>query len=76
MADWRKIEAELIQALDAAGVEVIRESGDAYAVVLSIEDCGNSSSWIERLISMRRRAAPFFSSSWTGCSPVYSCTSR
>ena len=42
MADWRKIEAELIHVLDAAGVNIVRESGDAYVVVLSIDDCGRA----------------------------------
>ncbi|MES2694183.1 MAG: hypothetical protein V4773_11975 [Verrucomicrobiota bacterium] len=43
MSDFRKVEAELVHLLDAAGVDVVRESGDVYAVVLSNRECGRPS---------------------------------
>jgi len=39
MTDFRKIEAELIEFFDAAGVDVIRSEGDAFAVVASVGGC-------------------------------------
>lgn len=42
MSDWRKVEAELVHLLDVAGVEIIREGGDCFAVVASLE-CQNPS---------------------------------
>lgn len=40
MADWRKMEADLIRQLDAAGISVVYASGNAFAVVSSLSECG------------------------------------
>ncbi|MGY3588041.1 hypothetical protein [Bradyrhizobium sp. USDA 4350] len=39
MTDFRKIEADLIDFFEAAGVDVRRYDGDAYAVVASVTGC-------------------------------------
>lgn len=40
MADWRKMEADLIRQLDAAGISVVYAFGNAFAVVSSLSECG------------------------------------
>lgn len=40
MTDFRTIERELTEFLDAAGVDVIRDAGDAFVVVAAIPYCG------------------------------------
>lgn len=40
MADWRKMEADLIRQFDAAGINVVYAAGNAFAVVSSLSECG------------------------------------
>lgn len=39
MADWRKMEADLIRQLDAAGISIVYISGIPWAVVASFDGC-------------------------------------
>jgi hypothetical protein len=41
MTDFRRIERELIDALDAAGVDISRKGGDAFATLIPVPECGN-----------------------------------
>ena len=39
MTDFRKMERELASALDAAGINVLHDGGNVYAVVASVPGC-------------------------------------